>query len=75
MGETTMNEMTAQMAGTVLNVLVENGQSVTEGQELLVLESMKMEIPVESTYTGEVVEIKVNIGDFVNEGDVLVVVK
>jgi acetyl-CoA carboxylase biotin carboxyl carrier protein len=75
MGETTMSEITATMAGTVLNVLVEAGQSVTEGQELIVLESMKMEIPVESTYSGEVVEIKVNIGDFVNEGDVLVVVK
>jgi acetyl-CoA carboxylase biotin carboxyl carrier protein len=70
-----MKEITATMAGTVLNVLVEDGQSVTEGQEILVLESMKMEIPIESTYSGEVTEVKVNIGDFVNEGDVLVVVK
>jgi acetyl-CoA carboxylase biotin carboxyl carrier protein len=75
MEEMTMKEITATMAGTVLNVLVEGGQSVTEGQEILVLESMKMEIPVESTYSGEVAEVKVNIGDFVNEGDVLVVVK
>lgn len=70
-----MKEITSTMAGTVFNVLAEVGQSVTAGQTLLVLESMKMEIPVESTEAGEVVEIKVNIGDFVNEGDVLVVLK
>jgi acetyl-CoA carboxylase biotin carboxyl carrier protein len=70
-----MKEITATMAGTVLNVLVEGGQSVVEGQEILVLESMKMEIPIESTYSGEVTEVRVNSGDFVNEGDVLVVVK
>ncbi|WP_456275597.1 acetyl-CoA carboxylase biotin carboxyl carrier protein subunit [Bacillus sp. AK128] len=70
-----MVEITASMAGTVLNVLTEVGQQVTEGEELLTLESMKMEIPLESTYTGEVSEIKVNIGDFVNEGDVLIVLK
>ncbi len=70
-----MREITATMAGTLLNVLVEVGQNVSEGQEVLVLESMKMEIPVESTYAGEVFEVKVNIGDFVNEGDVLVVLK
>jgi acetyl-CoA carboxylase biotin carboxyl carrier protein len=70
-----MKEITATMAGTVLNVLVEVGQNVIEGEELLVLESMKMEIPVESTYTGEVTEVKVSIGDFVNEGDIIIVVK
>ncbi|MBM6618560.1 acetyl-CoA carboxylase biotin carboxyl carrier protein subunit [Bacillus suaedaesalsae] len=70
-----MKEITSSMAGTVFNVITEVGQSVTAGQTLLVLESMKMEIPVESTEAGEVVEIKVNIGDFVNEGDILVVLK
>ncbi|WP_246940223.1 biotin/lipoyl-containing protein [Bacillus pinisoli] len=70
-----MKEITATMAGTVLNVLAEVGKNVTEGEELLILESMKMEIPVESTVAGEVVELKVAIGDFVNEGDVLIVIK
>lgn len=70
-----MTKITAAMAGTVLHVLVENGQGVSEGQELIVLESMKMEIPIESTVSGQVEEIKVSIGDFVNEGDVLVVLK
>lgn len=70
-----MKEVTASMAGTVLNVLVAEGDSVSAGQELVKLESMKMEIPMESEQAGEVAEVKVNEGDFVNEGDVLVVLK
>lgn len=70
-----MKEITANMAGTVLNVMVSLGDTVAEGQEVLMLESMKMEIPVESQGAGKVAEIKVNIGDFVNEGDVLLVLE
>ncbi|MFE8703642.1 acetyl-CoA carboxylase biotin carboxyl carrier protein subunit [Cytobacillus sp. FJAT-54145] len=70
-----MKEITSSMAGTVLNILVSQGDSVAEGQEVLMLESMKMEIPVESTFSGTVAELKVNIGDFVNEGDVLLVIE
>ncbi|NKE05380.1 acetyl-CoA carboxylase biotin carboxyl carrier protein subunit [Mesobacillus selenatarsenatis] len=70
-----MKEITANMAGTVLNVMVAAGDTVSEGQEVLMLESMKMEIPVESQGAGSVSEVKVNIGDFVNEGDVLLVLE
>lgn len=70
-----MKEITANMAGTVLNVMVSAGESVSAGQEVLMLESMKMEIPVESQEAGTVAEIKVNIGDFVNEGDLLLVLE
>jgi acetyl-CoA carboxylase biotin carboxyl carrier protein len=70
-----MKEIKAAMAGTVLNVLVEQGGSVTAGDTVLMLESMKMEIPVESEEQGKISEIKVNIGDFVNEGDVLIVLE
>ncbi|MCP3741735.1 biotin/lipoyl-containing protein [Rossellomorea sp. BNER] len=70
-----MKEITASMAGTVLNVLVQGGEEVSNGQTVMMLESMKMEIPVESTDTGKVVEVKVNIGDFVNEGDILLIVE
>lgn len=70
-----MKEITASMAGTVFNVLIAQGEEIQLGQTVLVLESMKMEIPVESELAGKVVELKVNIGDFVNEGDVLVVVE
>ncbi|RDI47563.1 biotin/lipoyl-binding carrier protein [Falsibacillus pallidus] len=67
-----MKELTASMAGTVLNVLAGSGEEVAAGQAVIMLESMKMEIPVEASQDGKIAEVKVNIGDFVNEGDVLV---
>jgi acetyl-CoA carboxylase biotin carboxyl carrier protein len=70
-----MKEITATMAGTVLNVMVSNGDNVNTGQEVLMLESMKMEIPIESELDGLIKEVKVNVGDFVNEGDVLIIVE
>ncbi|WP_442599396.1 acetyl-CoA carboxylase biotin carboxyl carrier protein subunit [Neobacillus sp. D3-1R] len=70
-----MKEITASMAGTVFNILISQGEEIQLGQQVLVLESMKMEIPVESQFSGKVVELKVNIGDFVNEGDVLLVLE
>jgi acetyl-CoA carboxylase biotin carboxyl carrier protein len=70
-----MKELTASMAGTVFNILVSQGEEIELGQSVLVLESMKMEIPIESTFAGKVVELKVNIGDFVNEGDTLLVIE
>ncbi|AIM17597.1 acetyl-CoA carboxylase biotin carboxyl carrier protein subunit [Neobacillus sedimentimangrovi] len=68
-----MKEITASMAGTVLNIFAKEGDQINPGQEVLMLESMKMEIPIESGIEGVVKEVKVNIGDFVNEGDVLLV--
>ncbi|WP_374717558.1 acetyl-CoA carboxylase biotin carboxyl carrier protein subunit [Neobacillus sp.] len=68
-----MKEITASMAGTVLNIFAKEGDQINPGQEVLMLESMKMEIPIESGVEGVVKEVKVNIGDFVNEGDVLLV--
>jgi acetyl-CoA carboxylase biotin carboxyl carrier protein len=70
-----MKEINASMAGTVLNVLVSDGESVSAGQAVVMLESMKMEIPIEAPDAGEVSAVNVNVGDFVNEGDVLVVLK
>lgn len=70
-----MKEITATMAGTVLNIFVANGDQVNVGQEVLMLESMKMEIPIESSTEGVVLNVRVNIGDFVNEGDVLIVLE
>lgn len=70
-----MKEITASMAGTILNVVKNEGEEVKAGEDVIVLESMKMEIPIESTVDGVVESVKVNIGDFVNEGDVLVVLK
>ncbi|MFD2371048.1 acetyl-CoA carboxylase biotin carboxyl carrier protein subunit [Brevibacillus sp. GCM10020057] len=67
-----MKQVAANMAGTVINVLVQAGDEVTEGQDVVVLESMKMEVPIQAEVAGKVTEVKVNIGDFVNEGDVLI---
>lgn len=66
-----MKEITSEMAGIISNVLVDKGEAVKVGQEVFIIESMKMQIPVESSVEGTVSEIKVNTGDFINEGDVL----
>ncbi|WP_010282692.1 biotin/lipoyl-containing protein [Bacillus timonensis] len=70
-----MKEITASMAGTVLQVLVSEGEEIHEGQVVVVLESMKMEIPIESEVVGKISNVKVEIGDFVNEDDVLLVLE
>jgi acetyl-CoA carboxylase biotin carboxyl carrier protein len=63
----------AEMAGTVFRIETEVGSSVEAGDELLVLESMKMEIPVEAPVGGRVSRLLVAEGQAVEEGDVLVV--
>lgn len=68
-----MAELTASMAGSVWKILVKEGDSVTEGQEVVILESMKMEIPIAAEVAGTVAQIKVKENAFVNEGDILVV--
>ncbi|MEH7222453.1 biotin/lipoyl-containing protein [Bacillus sp. JJ1566] len=70
-----MKEITASMAGTVLQVLVSEGEDISEGQVVVILESMKMEIPIESGLVGKIINVKVDIGDFVNEDDVLLVLE
>ncbi|MDQ6597143.1 acetyl-CoA carboxylase biotin carboxyl carrier protein subunit [Bacillus salipaludis] len=67
-----MNKIVAVMAGNVWKVLVQPGDKVEEGQDVIILESMKMEIPITAEVSGTVKEVKVNEGDFVNEEDVLI---
>lgn len=67
-----MKEITANMAGNVWKILVNVGDEVEVEQEVIILESMKMEIPIESEGNGKINEIKIKEGDFVNEGDVLI---
>jgi len=62
----------ANMAGTVWKVLVKPGDTVAPGQDVVILESMKMEIPITAEVGGTVQAVKVGEGDFVNEGDVVV---
>ena len=62
------------MPGKILNVKVNVGDSVNEGDLVLLLEAMKMENEVFASATGKVVQIPVKSGDSVNTGDVLMVI-
>lgn len=70
-----MVQIKAQMAGTVFSIPVKIGDKVEIGNTVIILESMKMEIPVESEVAGVVTAINVVEEDFVNEEDVLVVIE
>ncbi|NLI68013.1 MAG: acetyl-CoA carboxylase biotin carboxyl carrier protein subunit [Bacilli bacterium] len=70
-----MSEVKASMAGNVWKINVQVGDEVSAGEDVVILESMKMEIPIAAEASGTVKEIKVNEGDFVNEGDVIAVIE
>jgi acetyl-CoA carboxylase biotin carboxyl carrier protein len=63
----------ANITGTVWKIEVAIGDTVSEGDTVVILESMKMEMPIESEDDGTVAEIRVAEGQSVQEGDVLVV--
>lgn len=67
-----VHDIRAEMVANVLSIQVSVGEPVTKGQQLLLLESMKMEIPVLSDVAGRVTEIAVVPGDVVQEGDLLI---
>jgi acetyl-CoA carboxylase biotin carboxyl carrier protein len=64
-------DVEAPMAGTVKEVLVAPGDTVAKDQELLIIESMKMEIPIESPAGGRVTEVLVGAPEQIDEGQVL----
>ncbi|MCM3762831.1 acetyl-CoA carboxylase biotin carboxyl carrier protein subunit [Alkalihalobacillus oceani] len=66
-----MAEVKAMMAGNLWKVIVQVGDEVTVGQQVAILESMKMEISIEAASSGTVTAILKEEGEFVNEGDVL----
>lgn len=68
-----MADVAAHITGTVWKIEVKVGDKVEAGQTLVILESMKMEMPVEATDGGTVKEIRCKEAQPVNEGDVLVV--
>jgi biotin carboxyl carrier protein len=67
-------EVLAEMVANVWKVVVAQGDEVAEGDTLVILESMKMEIPVITEAGGTVTELRVAEGDVVQEGDVIAVV-
>ncbi len=70
-----MPDVEAHITGTVWKVECEIGQAVTEGDTLVIIESMKMEMPVEAEDDGVVKEIVCTEGQSVSEGDKLVVLE
>lgn len=67
------SEILAEMVASVLSIAVEPGGSVAAGEVVMLLESMKMEIPVLAETDGTIREIRVVPGDVIQEGDVLAV--
>jgi acetyl-CoA carboxylase biotin carboxyl carrier protein len=74
MGGASMIEVEAEIAGSVFRIEKNVGDAVEADEVLLILESMKMEIPVESPCPGRVAEVRVAEGDSIDEGRVLVVI-
>jgi acetyl-CoA carboxylase biotin carboxyl carrier protein len=65
-------QIRAEMVANVLSLLVTSGDTVEPGQPVVIMESMKMEIPVLAEHGGVVTAVSVAEGDVVQEGDVIV---
>jgi acetyl-CoA carboxylase biotin carboxyl carrier protein len=70
-----VSDVTAPMAGKVIDVKVNVGDMVNEDDDLIILEAMKMEMPIVAPTSGTVKEIKCKKGDSVGADDVLVVIE
>jgi biotin carboxyl carrier protein len=63
------------MGGKIIEVKVKPGDSVNEGDEVIILEAMKMELPIVASDSGTVKEVKCNKGDAVEADGVLIVIE
>ncbi len=70
-----MANLAAHITGTVVKIEKQPGDEVGLGETVVILESMKMEMPLEATTAGRVKEIRCHEGQPVSEGDVLVVLE
>jgi acetyl-CoA carboxylase biotin carboxyl carrier protein len=70
-----MTEVLSPITGSVWKIVVEVGAIMNEGETIVILESMKMEIRVKSPHNGKVVEIRVKEGDSILEDDVIAVIE
>jgi acetyl-CoA carboxylase biotin carboxyl carrier protein len=66
-----MVEIVAPMSGNIWKILAKEGDKVNEDDEIVIMEAMKMEIPVTATTTGVVKSLKIKEGDPVEANDVL----
>ena len=70
-----MSEIIAPMGGKVIDVKVKVGDAINEGDEVVILEAMKMELPIAAEAAGMVKEVKCNQGDTVEAEGVLIVLE
>jgi len=70
-----VSEVFAPMAGKIIKILVAPGDTVSEDDEVLILEAMKMEMPVVCSCDGTVKEIKVKEGDAVEAEQAVIIVE
>lgn len=68
-------EIKAHITGTIWKIPVKEGDEVEEGDTLVIIESMKMEMPIEADDDAKVLEVRAKEGQPVNEGDVLLVIE
>jgi acetyl-CoA carboxylase biotin carboxyl carrier protein len=69
-----MSEIHAEMVANVWKVVAREGDTVSDGDTLVILESMKMEIPVIAESDGTLTKVAVHEGDVVQEGDLIAVI-
>lgn len=69
-----MTEVKAEMTANVWKILVAAGDTVVDGDILVILESMKMEIPIIAEEDGIIIELKVAEGDVIHENDVIAII-
>ncbi|MHA6258427.1 biotin/lipoyl-binding carrier protein [Sporosarcina sp. CAU 1771] len=65
----------SELTGSVWKIVAKVGEKVSEGDELIILESMKMEIPIIAPEDGIIIEIKVKEGSIIQTGDVAIVME
>jgi acetyl-CoA carboxylase biotin carboxyl carrier protein len=70
-----MSEVRAEMVANVWKVVAAEGDTVSDGDTLVILESMKMEIPVLAEDSGTLTKLAVSEGDVVQEGDLIAVIE
>ncbi|MDD4776488.1 MAG: acetyl-CoA carboxylase biotin carboxyl carrier protein subunit [Syntrophomonas sp.] len=70
-----MAKLESPIAGKIFQIMIEVGQAVTDDDELMIIEAMKMENPVFCEEAGTVKEILVAVGDTVAEGHVLAIIE
>jgi biotin carboxyl carrier protein len=70
-----VTEVLSPITGSVWKILAKDGASVGEGETIVILESMKMEIKVKCPHAGTIVEIRVKEGDSILEDDVVAIIR